>query len=47
MKGIKLGILGISLSLLGIAVATNNFIAISAASIGLVLTVVGYFRKES
>lgn len=47
MNGIKLGILGICLSLLGIAVATNNFIAISAAAIGFVLSILGYFKKES
>ena len=47
MNSIKFGILGICLSLLGIAVATNNFIAITAASIGLVLSIIGYFKKDS
>ena len=47
MNNIKLGILGVCLGLFGITVATNNFIAISTASIGLVLSIVGYFRKDS
>ena len=45
MKGIKIGIVGICVSLLGIAFAMNNFIAICGASIGLLLAVVGFFRK--
>lgn len=45
MKGIKIGIVGICVSLLGIAFAMNNFIAICGASIGLLLAFVGYFRK--
>ena len=46
MKGIKIGIVGICVSLLGIAFAMNNFIAICGASIGLLLAVVGCFRKD-
>lgn len=46
MKGIKIGIIGICVSLFGIAFATNNFIAISAASIGLLLSIVGCFIKD-
>jgi len=45
MKGIKIGIAGICVSLLGIAFAMNNFIAISAASVGLLLSIVGCFVK--
>ena len=46
MKGIKIGIIGICVSLFGIAFAINNFIAISAASIGLLLSIVGCFIKD-
>lgn len=46
MKGIKIGIIGICVSLFGIAFAMNNFIAISAASIGLLLSIVGCFIKD-
>ena len=35
MRGIKIGIVGVCLSLMGIAFAMNNFIAISAASVEL------------
>ena len=45
MKGIKIGIVGICVSLLGIAFAMNNFVAISAASVGLLLSIVGCFVK--
>ena len=43
MKGIKIGIIGVCVSLLGIAFAMNNFIAICGASIGLLLAFVGCF----
>ena len=46
MKGIKIGIVGVCVSLLGIAFATNNFIAISAAFVGLFLSVVGCLIKD-
>lgn len=46
MKGLKIGILGICVSLLGIAFGMNNFIAICGAAVGLVLAVVGCFTKE-
>ena len=45
MKGIKIGIVGVCVSLVGIAFAMNNFIAISAASGGLLLSIVGCFIK--
>lgn len=46
MKGIKIGIVGVCVSLLGIAFATNNFLAMSGASAGLLLSVVGCFVKD-
>ena len=46
MKGIKIGILGVCVSLVGIAFAMNNFIAISAATVGLLLSIVGCFIKD-
>ena len=46
MKGIKIGIAGICVSLFGIAFATNNFIAICGTSIGLFLAFVGCFVKD-
>lgn len=45
MKGIKIGIVGVCVSLMGIALAMNNFIAICAASAGLLLSIVGCFVK--
>ena len=47
MKGIKLGIAGICVSLLGIAFAMNNFVAIVGAAAGLFLAVVGCCIKDS
>ena len=47
MKGIKLGITGICVSLLGIAFALNNFVAIVATAIGLLLAIVGCCLKDS
>ena len=46
MSGIKIGIVGVCLSLMGIAFAMNNFIASSAASVGLLLSIVGCFVKD-
>ena len=46
MKGIKISIIGVCVSLLGIAFAMNNFIAICGASIGLLLAFVGCFVKD-
>ena len=43
MKGIKIGIVGVCVSLLGIAFAMNNFIAICGAAIGFLLALVGCF----
>ena len=46
MKGIKIGIIGVCVSLLGIAFAMNNFIAICGAYICLMLAFVGCFVNE-
>ena len=46
MKGIKIGIIGVCVSLLGIAFAMNNFIAICGASVGLLLAFVSCFVNE-
>ena len=47
MKGIKLGVTGICASLLGIAFALNNILAIVGASVGLLLAIAGYFIKDN
>ncbi len=47
MKGIKLGIVGICLSLLGIAFSTNHVIAISGAALGLTVALAGCFIKDN
>ena len=46
MKGIKIGIVGVCASLMGIAFGMNNFIAICAASVGLILSIIGCFIKD-
>ena len=46
MKGIKIGIVGVCVSLLSIAFAMNNFIVISATSVGLLISIVGCFVKD-
>ena len=46
MNGIKIGILGVCVGFLGIAFAMNNIITISAASVGLLLSIVGCFVKD-
>lgn len=46
MKGIKLGIAGVCVSLLGIVFAMNNFVAIVAAAVGLLLAIAGCFVKD-
>ena len=46
MKGIKIGIVGVCVNLVGIAFAMNNFIAISAAVVGLLLSIVGCLIKD-
>ena len=46
MKGIKIGMLGICLGLLGISFTTNNIIAISCTFVGVILAVIGLFIKD-
>ena len=46
MMGIKIGIVGVCVSWLGVAIAMNNFIAICGASIGLLLSFIGWFAKD-
>lgn len=46
MKGIKIGIVGVCLGLLGIAFSTNNVLAIGCAAIGLVVSVIGCFIQD-
>ena len=46
MRGIKLGILGICISLLGIALSTYNFYAICGAALGVLLSIIGCFDQK-
>ena len=46
MKGIKVGIVGVCFSLLGIAFATSNALAYGCAAVGLALAVIGCFIKD-
>lgn len=46
MKGIKTGIVGICLGLLGIALSTNNALAYGCATIGLLVAIAGCFIKD-
>ena len=47
MKGLKLCVAGVCVSLLAIALALSNFMAIVGATIGLLLAIVGYFIKDN
>lgn len=46
MKGIKIGIVGVCLSLLGIALSTNNVLAYGCAALGLLASIIGCLIKE-
>jgi len=46
MKGIKLGLVGVCVSLLGIAFASNNVGAMAAAFLGTTLAIAGCFIKD-
>ena len=46
MRGTKISIVGVCVSLLGIAYATNNFIAVCGAYMGVILSIMGCFVKE-
>ena len=47
MKGIKVGIVGVCFSLLGIAFSTNNVLAYGSAAIGLIVAIIACFIKDS
>ena len=46
MKGIRVGIVGVCLGLLGIAFSTNNVLAYGCAIIGVTVSVIGCFIKD-
>ena len=46
MKGIKIGIVGVCLGLLGLAFSTNNVLAYGCATFGLVIAIIGCFIKD-
>lgn len=46
MKGVKLGILGICVSLLGTAMSSNNILAMTGGALGVLLAVIGYFTNK-
>lgn len=46
MKGVKVGLLGICLSLMGLAAASNNIVAIGLGFIGVTVSVSALFVKE-
>ena len=46
MKGIKIGIVGVCISLLGIALSTNNELVYGCATIGVIVSVIGCFVKD-
>ena len=46
MKGIKIGIVGVCLGLLGIAFSSNNVLAYGCATIGLIVAIIGCFVKD-
>ena len=46
MKGIKIGIVGVCLSLLGIALSTNNVLADGCASVGVLAAIIVCLIKE-
>ena len=46
MKGIKIGIVGVCVSLFGIALALNNIFAICGGMIGLLLAIIGCVVKD-
>ena len=46
MKGVKVGLLGVCLSLMGLAAATNNVIAVGLGFIGVTVAVAAVFVKD-
>ena len=47
MKGVRLGLFGISLGILGLSVATNNVYSAGLAALGTVIAFVGCFIKKN
>ena len=43
MKGMKMGLFGISLGLVGVSFGTNNIIAIGLAVLGALMALIGCF----
>lgn len=46
MKGVKLGLLGVSLGIVGLAGASNNVIAVAFAFVGVTVSIAGFFVKD-
>ena len=46
MKGIKTGLLGVCLGIMGLAAASNNFIAIAFAFASVTAAVMAFFIKD-
>lgn len=49
MKGIKLGIIAICIGLMGLSIATNNFVAMCCGGVAVLLSIAAYFvdnKKE-
>ena len=46
MKGIKIGIVGVCVCLLGIAFSTSNVLVYGLATIGVLVSVFGCFVKD-
>ncbi len=45
MRGVKIGIVGICVSLMGLSIATNNVAAIGGAVMGFILSLIACFVK--
>ena len=43
MKGIKLGIIAICISIFGLSMSTNNFLAYCGCGIALILSIIAFF----
>ena len=46
MRGVKISLVGIGISLFGLSFATNNIIAIGGTFLGLIVTGIACFVKE-
>ena len=45
MKGIKFGLVGVCVGILGLSLATNNIFAVCGSLLGVALAIVGCFIK--